>query len=420
MAQKDEDNIRFGLWHRHDKLRRIALRAPSSYLHIWLEPMNRLFPRLEDLSLLSTTIEETSLMLPKTLQAPDLRQRHLALHGIGLSTGSPLLSSAIALSSLSLTQIGASCYFSPRHLVAQLQGLPHLEELSVGFAIPIPLPSSEGDLLPAPMLPVTLPALRRLTFRGVDAYLENLVTQIITPHLERLRVTLFFDLTFILLNLTELIHRAEGFGCLVARVVFNRNGPSIDMGYSEQWGIGPIGEFGLHVKCSPLDWKIDSITQVCGALAKVVCTIEELTIDLDVNGMPSGWENTLDNTMWHELLLSFSGVKKLRIGSSLAPELSQALGSATGGLVLELLPELRELEVQIEIDDAKKVFSGFVETRKSIGRPVHLSPPIQHADQDQQAQSSKSSRVRRAPTLSYLPNRLLVSTVEQLFTRNLL
>ena len=47
------------------------------------------------------------------------------------------------------------------------------EDLSIGFATPIP-PSSEDELLPAPITPVTLPTLRRLTFRGEDVYLNNL------------------------------------------------------------------------------------------------------------------------------------------------------------------------------------------------------------------------------------------------------
>jgi hypothetical protein len=96
----DEDNICPGIRQR-GRVRRVALQAPSSRLRMWLEPMNNLFPRLEDLSLLSTNIGEMDLMLPEKLQAPYLRR--LALHGIGLPKGLPLLSSATTLSTLSLT-----------------------------------------------------------------------------------------------------------------------------------------------------------------------------------------------------------------------------------------------------------------------------------------------------------------------------
>jgi hypothetical protein len=330
---------------------------------MWLEPMNKLFPRLGDLSLSSTTTEEMDLMLPETLQAPDLRR--LELHGIGLPKGLSLLSFTIALSTLSLTHIGASYYFSPGHLVTQLQGLPHLEELSIGFAIPISHPSSERELLPAPIPPVTLPTLRRLTFWGLSSYFDNLVAQINTSLLEQLSPILFFDLTFTLVELTEFIHRTNGFGCLAAKITFGYQSASINVDYDE-WGIGKLS---LYINCERLDWQIDSATQVCSALGKVLCTVEELTLDHE--GWV--WENSLDGVPWHELLLPFTGVKKLHIGSSLAYELSQALGSVYGGLVLELLPELQELEVQLKFYYREEIpFSAFVETRESVGRPVHL------------------------------------------------
>ena len=365
MARKDENNIRLAL-QQHGRVRRIVLRAPSLSLHTWLAQMNRLFPRLGDLSLSTTTTEQISLVLPETLQAPDLRR--LSLHGISPPIGFPLLSSTIALSTLSLTRIGAASYFPPGRLVTHLRDLPHLEELSIGFAVPIPLPSSEKELLPAPMSHVKLPNLRQLTFQGVDVYLDNLVAQINTPLLKQLNLTLFFDLTFTLVNLTKFIHRTKGFRCLVARVMFKKGGASVDAGhYYEQYGIANIGNLSLHINCNPLDWQIDSVTQVCGALGNVMSAVEELTLDLDAHGMPLDWENTLDSTMWHALLLPFIGVEKLRIGFSLTHELSQALKPVAGGLVAELLPELQELEVH-----AKSPFSTLVKARKSVDRPVLL------------------------------------------------
>jgi hypothetical protein len=163
------------------------------------------------------------------------------------------------------THIRASCCLPPRHLVTQLKGLPHLEELSIGFAIQIPLPGSEGELLPPPISPVTLPALKRLTFRGEDAYLDNLVSQINTPHLERLTLTLYFDLTFTLVYLAEFIHRTEGLRLPVARVIFNKDGVSIDAGYNEQLVDGKSSLL-VNFNCEPVDWQIDSATQVCSAL----------------------------------------------------------------------------------------------------------------------------------------------------------
>jgi hypothetical protein len=263
-------------------------------------------------------------------------------------------------------------------LVKQLQGLPHLEELSIGFAIPIPLPSAEGELLPAPIPPVTHPSLRRLTFRGVSVYLDNLVAQINAPLLERLDLTLFFEVAFTLVNMTEFIRRTEGFasGCLDFRVIFKKDGVHVDAGhkksgYHEPWDIKALS---VYVNCESLDWQIDSATQVCRALGKVVSTVEVLSLDLDVDAMPSDWENMLDDMLWHELLLPFTGAKRLYIGSSLTLELSRTLASVIGDLVLDLLPELQELEVPVTIDQAT-LYSMFLHARESVGRPVHLLLP---------------------------------------------
>ena len=386
-ARRDRDNIHFGL-QQHRRVCRIALEAPSSSLRIWLEPINRLYPRLEYLYLSSTTIEATNPMLTKTLRAPDLR--HLALHGIGLPKGLPLLSSTIILSSLSLTDIRASCYFPPVDLVTQLQVLPHLKELSIGFAIPIPLPNSEGNLLPFPILSVTLPALRRLTFRGVDIYLDNLLAQVNAPLLEKLTLTLYFDTTFTLVNLAEFLSIIEGFECPAAQIYFRRHCVSIDAGHDKGQGLEKLN---LRVSCERLDWQFDSAAHVCSALKKVMATVEDLTLDCLTLQMPSDWENTRDDMMWNELLLPFLGVKKLRIADRrLTLDFSQALESSTGGLVLQLLPKLRELHAELETDRVKEAFSMFAETRRSVGCPVHVpglpqavlhtEPEVSHVEPD--------------------------------------
>jgi len=328
--------------------------------------MNGHFPILENLSLLSTTEEEANIVLPGTFRAPNLR--HLALHGVGLASGLSLFTSITALVTLTLTHIPAPYSFPPDHLVAQLQGLLHLEELSIGLADLVPIPNTEEELLPGPIPHVVLPLLKRLVFRGEAAYLENLIALINAPLLEQLTITLFFELAFTLPNLTQLIHTNKELVCLSARILFNKDCVSIVTSNAElQVGLT------LNVSCQPLDWQMDSAAQVCGALEQVLSTVEEFALDLDKDGIPSGWEAALDDILWHELLLPFSSVKKLHIGSSLTSELSHALKTVSGGLISELLPELQVLKVQLEIDDAYREFSTFIEARKHVGRLVRLS-----------------------------------------------
>lgn len=65
--------------------------------------------------------------------------------------------------------------------------------------------------------------------------------------------------------------------------------------------------------------------------------------------MPSDWENALDDMLWHNVLLPFVGVKKLRIDLSLTFELLQALESPAGGLAMALLPWPQALDSRLEV-----------------------------------------------------------------------
>ena len=365
ISAEDEENIIPAL-QQHGRIRHIVLQAPSQILHKLLLPMDGLFARLEHLSVLSTSDQDTNLILPKTLRAPNLQ--HLSLLGVGLPTGLSLLTSTVSLVILSLTHIRLSCYFRPEHLATHLQHLTQLEELSIGFSIPIPRPNAEGELLRGPIIRVMVPSLRRLIFRGVGAYLDNLIARISAPLLERLSITLFNQLVFTLPHLSHFTNTVAGLRQPVANVSFTPEAVSIFIGHREQavdW------VFSLTVNCREFDWQIDSAAQVCGVLMPALSVIEDLTLDLDQHMTPSEGQNAVDSVVWRELLLPFIGVKKLRIGhNALAFELSCSLDP---GLIPELLPDLRELEVHLEARQANEAFSAFIDARQQADRPVRMS-----------------------------------------------
>ena len=163
------------------------------------------------------------------------------------------------------------------------------------------------------------------------------------------------------------------------------------------------------VNCEPLDWQIDSATQVCSALGRVLSTVEDLTVDLRDFGMPSDWERTLEDGPWQELLLPFIGVKRLHIGSSLALELSQALTSGGGGLVL---PELQELEVSLKIDEVTNALTAFIETRESAGRHIDLLVPPEDEEEKIRIQTTLAARRSQRDELEYRWQRKLENAVD--------
>jgi hypothetical protein len=112
----DELGISHALQLR-DRVRHAVLRVPSSSLHKSLALMGEPFPSLGHLSLSPTADEDSSLVLPETFMAPNLR--HLTLSSVGLPADLALLSTA-SLVTLTLANIRASGYFLPKHLVTLL------------------------------------------------------------------------------------------------------------------------------------------------------------------------------------------------------------------------------------------------------------------------------------------------------------
>ena len=368
---EDNSGILYAIQQR-DRIRRIVLQAPHPTLDQLIATIDELFPRLDELSLLSTTKSEggSGLMLPRTFTAPSLR--HLALHIISLPTGLTTLTPASSLVTLKLTDIQDPGYFTPEQLLTQLQHAPHLRELSIGFFVALPSPSAEEELLREPMVSTTLPALRWLEFRGEGAYLESLVGRIRAPFLERFNVTLFYDLIFTLPHLFEFIEKTEGFRHPVANIIFNKEAVAFVIGRRYLFD---YGTFSLHISCKPFNWQIDSATQVCSALAPVLSVVEELTLECDEQSIAGNWRNDSEIDVietWHGILWPFGAVKKLHVGHPLALEFSWALESDNVGLIAEILPELQELQALVRTQKAKNAFAAFIDARQDAGRPVHL------------------------------------------------
>ena len=257
ISEQDE----LGLYHvlqLRDRVRTIDLNLPPSILHMFLLLMVEPFPTLEVLSLVLTYDPNTSLVLPKTFLAPNIR--HLTLHGIGLPTGLRYLST-ISLVTLALTDIPASSYFSPTQLVAHLRFHPHLEKLSIGFSIPIPRPSAERELLGEQGTPLTLPNLKGFAFEGVSAYLEHLVSQIRAPRLEKFNITLFSQIAFALPHLSHLANITEGLKLPTAKVLFGSDEVTIALGHDNSTPSDRF--FLLRVLCKQLDWQIDCTDLQC-------------------------------------------------------------------------------------------------------------------------------------------------------------
>ncbi len=124
--------------------------------------------------------------------APRLRIFHL--DGFPFPGLPKLLLSATHLVTLRLANIPHSEYISPEAMVALLSALSNLGFLTLGFKSPQSRPGWERSL-PPPKRSI-LPALCNFHFRGVIEYLEDFVTFIDAPRLQRLHITFFNQIDF--------------------------------------------------------------------------------------------------------------------------------------------------------------------------------------------------------------------------------
>ncbi|KAH9058940.1 hypothetical protein EDB83DRAFT_1013368 [Lactarius deliciosus] len=361
-----------------DRVRRVDLHIPPSSLRKSLMLMDEPFPRLEHLSLSSTIDEDTTLIIPKTFLAPNLR--HLKLLGVSLPSELSSLSSTVFLVTLTLENIRDSGYFLPKYLITRLRSFRQLEELSIGFSVPLPHSSVERELLDALETPATLLKLKRFTFRGISAYLESLIAQIRAPHLEQLSITLLDQVALALPHLSHFTNTTEGLKLPTAEVIFDRDAVAVVMDHRKLQLDNRASSFSLRVMCNVFDRQVNCAAQICNALRPVLSSVEQLTL-VDGLWMPVDWEDSdVDDAMWHKLFRSFVGVKRLHICRVLLWEIAHALQWHDAGLDPGLLPNLLELAPDISTRNTDNSFTTFIDARQVAGRPVRLLPsPVPHA-----------------------------------------
>lgn len=353
----------------HNRVRRVDLHIPSSSLRKLLVIMDEPFQILEHLSL-SSPGQDASLVLPNTLLAPNLR--YLTLNGVNFSSELSLLSSTVSLVTLTLENIRESGYFLPGHLVTRLRSFRQLQELSICFSMPLP---NSGTLLNAIETHVTLPKLKRFTFRGVTVYLENLVAQIRAPVLERLSITLFDQGVFALPHLSYFTNTTEGLKLSMAQIIFEQGTVIIT---DQQVGSRP-SSFCLRVMWNTFDRQVDCAAQICSALRPLLSGVERLTITERRWMRADRQDGSIDSAMWLTLLRPFIGAKTLHICRVLRSEISRALQAGDAGLDPELLPSLEELSLDISERHIGNSFTSFIDARQVTGRPVRLLPsPVPH------------------------------------------
>jgi hypothetical protein len=331
--------------------------------------MDEQFPILERLYIFSRTEDDTTLVLPRTFQAPHLR--HIRLWDAALPIGSPLLTSSAGLVSLKLdyTPIPYLPNLSthPAYLLNQLSLVPQLEILVIEFHSPLPdwhVARQQLAALIMPHIHITLPNLHWFSFKGGSDYLEGIVGQISAPVLSTLHIMLSYSPV----PLLQFIRTSEALRFRAIRLNFYNNSVRLT---APQPGI-KRWFFSMRVKGIDLAWQVSSAIKIVDTLQPVLSAVKKLTLGHKLEYQSSFWDATVERTSWRQLLRPFPNLKVLRVDDALVGKLAPSLQTEDGESPLELLPNLKVVEYSGG-DDARDAFTPFLDERRVAGHPVKLT-----------------------------------------------
>jgi hypothetical protein len=332
-----------------------------------LAAMEAPFPELTDLRLWSHFETLSVIPVPDSFlggSAP--RLRYLSLDGIPFPGFPKLLLSATHLVHLLLFNIPHSGYFSPKAMVALLSVLSSLRTLTLQFQSPQSLPDMENRSLPPPKRCI-LPTLKRLRFKGVIEYLEDLVTFVDAPRLKTLYITFFNQIDFDCPRLAHFINCTPTLRALDEALV--------QFGDSFAHVVLPPGPriLEIAISCREPDWQLSSVAQVCNFLPPL-SMVEDLHIEHQY--LELAWKNdAIESTLWLDLFSPFTGVENLYLCGEFAPGIAAALRELVGGRIIEVLPSLQNIFVEglESLGPFQENIGQFVTARQLSGHPVAIS-----------------------------------------------
>ena len=368
------DNIVAALEHRN-RVCQISLgNFGLSQLDIFAGLMQDPFPILTHLELWSNDEEPATVIPDLFLGGSSPHLRSLRFWNIPFPALPNLLLSTNNLVYLRLRQIPHSGYISPESMVACLSSLTALETLDFSFLSPRSSPGPSARPLSS-FTRVDLPALTRFVFHGVSEYIEDFVARINAPLLSHVRINIAFfnQLLFDVSHLSRFIGRVEIFKALrQSQVQFDDGFTFVKLSPFEDTVVGSTRTLMFYIKCTPSEWQLSSLAQVCcSSLSPLQRSLE--TLDIAHSYTPLGhWHDDMENTQWLELLQPFIAVKDLYLFGELALLVAQALQGLTGERATEALPALRGIYIQPHHAPGavREALEPFIAARQLSGHPV--------------------------------------------------
>jgi hypothetical protein len=338
------DNIIAALEQR-DRVCEITLNAlPGWKMDMFVPAMLGPFPALENI--ICDTDDATMAVVPDSFlgqSAPQLRR--CIFFGIPFPALPTLLSSARTLVDLQLSGIPQSGYISPEVMATCLSAIPGLESFHFEFDFPQSFPNGESRRHHS-LARSTLPALRELTFEGLNEYFEDLVARIDTPALRDLEITFFHRHFYEFSQLSRFIGRVEAFKSLNhtnIRLSDSMAEVSANMRTETDGSAWLLFRF-LCLEL-PVHLQLRYCVQVCGSSLLPFSNVENLAISSESQPQQSQWEATAEDFLWLDLLHQFPAVKVLDIDKNSVAPVAYILKEAVKGRMTDIFPTIRELSI---------------------------------------------------------------------------
>ena len=230
-------------------------------------------------------------------------------------------------------------------MVALISVLSGLESLSLVFQFPQSRPDWQSRSLPPPKRFI-LPALHTFYFEGVSEYLEELVTSIDTPQLDRMHIIFFNQIDFDCPRLAQFINRAPKLRTPAeAHVEFHDSTVSATLRcWTPEFSFYEL-MVNIPISYEEPDRQLSSIQRVCNSILPPLSTVQDLYIERAYSQLV--WKNdAIENTLWLQLFLPFTAVKNLYLSKELAPGIATALQELVGSRITEVLPSLQIIFVE--------------------------------------------------------------------------
>ena len=352
------DNIIAILEHR-DRVCQIELTVIASSLEIVSAAMQVPFPELTHLRLKSYNGSIPDSFLGGS--AP--RLRYFSIETISFPGLPKLLLSATHLVDLRLIDIPHSGYISPEAMVVVLSTLTSLESLRLDFQSPRSR-LDQASRRPPPLIRSVIPALTMFSFEGANRYWDDLVAHIDAPRLDDLFVGFFNQIVFDSQQFVRFINRTPKLKALKrAHVDFLHNRAVVDLSSGSR--------LCVEIACGELDRQISSLKQVCTSSLPPLSTCEDFHISEWLYIEPE-WYDTIESTLWLELLRPFTAVKNLYLSETITPRIIPALQELVGSRTTEVLPTLENIILEkLQLSGpVQKGMRRFVDARQVTGHPV--------------------------------------------------